>query len=222
MFQCIFSHLGRWKERNLCWHISNGCQCVLFSPGGSHLSLSLSHHCKFNGTKSWAASPTIAKAPSVLLALAYRCGDDSTHSYVPLHQWKAKQQLTAVMRTTISSTHNQVLSPVQVTVEYISPHWKKRSKISPHTCHSSCYTLFTRWYSGDVTVHTDNKVLLATCRLVLGVEKDGYTRGTELFGQNIEVAKITLVICSLVKSTALLLWILTLTNWHFYEGVNLS
>lgn len=38
MFQCIFSHLGRWKERNLCWHISNGCQCVPFSPGGSHLS----------------------------------------------------------------------------------------------------------------------------------------------------------------------------------------
>lgn len=101
-------------------------------------SLSPSGCCKINGSKSREALLTTRMAPSVLLSISILvCGADSTHSNVPLHQWKAKQQLTAVMRTTISFTHNQVLSPAQITAEHMSSRWRRRSKISPHTYHPS-------------------------------------------------------------------------------------
>lgn len=143
--------------------------CAVFSRGQSTLPLPLSHSltlspppvhcCKINGSKSREALPTTRMAPSVLLSISILvCGADSTHSYVPLHQWKAKQQLTAVMRTTISFTHNQVLSPAQITAEHMSSRWRRRSKISPHTCHPSRYAPFTRRYSkSEVSVDASNK-----------------------------------------------------------------
>lgn len=131
----------------------------LFLPGAvSSVSLSvfvfslfLVHCCKINAFfKKLRGLPDSEKGSiSAFLSLAYHCTVlNLTHSYVPLHQWKTKQQLTAVMRTTISSAHNQVLSPVQLTVEYISSYWIQEDtlKLAPQTCHSLWYTLFTRWY----------------------------------------------------------------------------
>lgn len=142
--------------------------CAVFSRGQSTLPLPLSHSltlssppvhcCKINGSKSREALPTTRMAPSVLLSISILVrGADSTHSYVPLHQWKAKQQLTAVMRTTISFAHNQVLSLAQITAEHMSSRWRRHSKISPHTCHPSHYAPFTRWYSCEVSVDASNK-----------------------------------------------------------------
>lgn len=76
----------------------------LFHSVFSH-SLFLVHFCKINGSKNWEASLPVRKAPSVLLSISISVHSvDLTYSYVPLHQWKTKQQkLTAVMRTTISS-----------------------------------------------------------------------------------------------------------------------
>lgn len=124
------------------------------------------------------------------------CCDDSTHSYVPLHRWKAKQQLTVVMRTTISSAHNQVLSPVQFTVEYVSSNWRRHSKISPHTysnihCATHCSQdgILVKLHS---TVYILN-LKLAECWLV--IKNDKYNTGPELCWKkySIKAARTTLV-----------------------------
>lgn len=149
-------HLGRWKGRSLRWHLSNGCQCGLFSPGGSQLSLFLCvfshylflvHCCKINGSKSREASLPVRKAPSVLFSISISVHSvDLTHSYVPLHQWKTKQQLTVVMRTTISlhSHSSHFPSPVQFTVEYISSYWTQEDTLNlalTHAIHSGTRSL---------------------------------------------------------------------------------
>lgn len=77
-------------------------------------------------------------------------GPSFTHSYIPLRQRETEQWLAALKRATISTTHKPVVSPAQVTLEDSRSNRRRRSKISPHTCHSLCYTLFTLFSQSTV------------------------------------------------------------------------
>lgn len=72
-------------------------------------------------------------------------GPSFTHSYIPLRQQEAERRLA-----TISTTHKPVVSPARVTLEDSRSNRRRRSKISPHTCHSLCYTLFTLFSQSTV------------------------------------------------------------------------
>lgn len=158
----FFYLLSSKRGRSIGCNLSNSCPCVLFSQGGG------------GGGQSVCTLPSVALSArllshqltvaNVIAAKLRGLGGsdrgsirafsisisahsvDSTHSCVPLHQWNAKQQLTAVMRTTISSAHNQVFLPSAI---HCGVHKlllnTEDTKISPHTCHSLRCTLLTWW-----------------------------------------------------------------------------